>query len=228
MLLNLSHLHHVILKQIISNGHAPSIHTLSETFRRSEEDVVQCLNDLEDYHGVVLHPKTSEVWVIHPFALSPTNFWVESDRGRWWGNCAWCSLGIAAILKEDVTITTTLGGETNQIKFSIRDGQIESDQSLFVHFPIPMRNAWDNVIFTCSVMQAFSSEKEVDDWCKRHNIPKGDVQSIATVWEFAEVWYGNHLREDWKKWTLEEAKAIFQQFNFTHDIWSIATTNARF
>ncbi|CAF4193755.1 unnamed protein product, partial [Rotaria sordida] len=53
--------------------------------------------------------------------LSPTNFWVESAKGQWWGNCAWCSLGIAAIINEDVTITTTLGGESKQIKFAIKD-----------------------------------------------------------------------------------------------------------
>ena len=228
MLLDLSHLHYAVLQRIILDGYAPTIETLSEIFGRTAEDVIQTLRDLEEYHGVVLHPKTSEVWVIHPFALSPTNFWVRSARGQWWGNCAWCSLGIASILKDDVIITTTLGGETKQITFSVIDGRLESDQSLLVHFPIPMAKAWDNVTFTCSVMQVFSSENAIDDWCKRHNLAKGDVQPIETVWQFAQVWYGNHPREDWKKWTLEEAKSIFQQFNFTHDVWNIATTNSRF
>jgi hypothetical protein len=228
MLLDLSHLHHVLLKQIIVDGYAPTVKTLTEIFGRSSDDVIQSLKDLEEYHGAVLHPKISEVWVIHPFALSPTNFWVKSARGQWWGNCAWCSLGIASILKHDVTITTTLGGETDQIRFNIKDGYLESDQPLLIHFPIPMAKAWDNVTFTCSVMQVFTSENEIDDWCKRHNLPKGDVQPIENVWQFAQVWYGNHLREDWKKWTLEEAKSIFQQFNFTHDVWNVATTNSRF
>ena len=109
--LNVSHLHYVIIREIISSGYAPAIDGLSTIFQRSKEDILQCLKDLEEYHGVVLHPKTSEVWIIHPFALSSTNFWVKSNQGQWWGNCAWCSLGIASILKEDVTITTTLGGE---------------------------------------------------------------------------------------------------------------------
>jgi hypothetical protein len=228
MEMNLSRLHHVLLKGIIEKGYAPSIEALVQIFQRSKEDVIQCLKDLGDYHGVVLHPKTSEVWVIHPFSLAPTNFWVKSSQGQWWGNCAWCSLGIAAILKEDVTITTILGGEFQQITFHIKDGEIITNEPLFVHFPIPMKNAWDNVIFTCSVMQTFTSKAAVDAWCQRHNFPKGDIQPIDKIWKFAQVWYGNHLSEDWTKWTAEQAKEIFEQFNLTSDIWRIPQTNDRF
>jgi hypothetical protein len=29
-----------------------------------------------------------------------------------------------------------------------------------------MKNAWDNVIFTCNMMQAFKSKEDVSDWQK--------------------------------------------------------------
>ncbi|CAF4262425.1 unnamed protein product, partial [Adineta steineri] len=95
MNLNLSSLHHILLRGIVENGYAPPIETLSIDFQRTKQDIIQCLKDLEEYHGVVLHPKTSEVWIIHPFSLSPTNFWVKTSKCQWWGNCAWCGLGIA-------------------------------------------------------------------------------------------------------------------------------------
>lgn len=228
MELNVSQLHHILLKEIISNGYAPSIENLSTIFQQSKEKIIQCLKDLEDYHGVVLHQKTSQVWIIHPFSLSPTNFWVKTNRRQWWGNCGWCSLGIAAIIKEDVTVTTTIGGEDRQIRFYIKDGKIITDESLFIHFPIPMKNAWDNVIFTCSSMLIFSSESEVDDWCQRHQYSKGDVQSIENIWNFAKIWYGNHLSPQWTKWTNEQAREIFQKFNLTNEIWDIPQTNKTF
>ncbi len=228
MNLDVSHLHYTLIKEIISNGYSPTIESLSKIFHRSKEDIIKCLKDLQEYHGVVLHPKTSEVWIIHPFSLSPTNFWVKSNQGQWWGNCAWCSLGIAAIINSDVTITTTLGGENKQISIEIKDGEIISDKTLFIHFPIAMKNAWDNVIFTCSVMQIFSCESDVDDWCKRHNYTKGDVQPIENIWNFAKIWYGNHLSQNWTKWTNEQAKSIFEQFNLTNDIWKIPQTNKTF
>jgi hypothetical protein len=55
--LNLSILHNILLKEIILNGYSPNIETLSKIFQRSDEDIIQCLNDLQQYHGVVLHLK---------------------------------------------------------------------------------------------------------------------------------------------------------------------------
>ena len=181
MEISLSHLHHTLLTDIIKDGYAPSIEALAEKFQQPQETVIRRLRDLEEYHGVVLHAKSSEVWVIHPFSLAPTNFWVESNQGRWWGNCAWCSLGIVALLKTDATITTTLGGETEQIQIQIKNGQVITTRPLFVHFPIPMQNAWDNVIFTCTPMQICPSAEAVDAWCQRHRLPKGDIQPLDHI-----------------------------------------------
>ena len=91
-----------------------------------------------------------------------------------------------------------------------------------------MKNAWDNVILTCSLMQIFSNENQIDNWCKRHQYSKGDIQSIENIFNFAKIWYGNHLSQNWNKWTNEQTKSLFQQFNLTHPIWNIDDTNKRF
>ena len=130
-------------------------------------------------------------------------------------------------MDQDVIITTTLGANGKQIDLHIENGDlIETD--LYVHFPIRMVDAWDNVIYTCSTMLVFESAYQIETWSKRHRIQKGDVQPINKIWEFARVWYGNHLNPDWKKWTLEEAKVIFDQFDLTSEIWNIPTSGSRF
>ncbi|MBD0350181.1 MAG: alkylmercury lyase family protein [Flavisolibacter sp.] len=220
-------LHYTILKYIIDNGFAPDVETLSEMLKAKGSEVEQGLYALQEYHGVVLHPNEPKVWVIHPFSLAPTNFLVRSAKGVWWGNCAWCSLGIAALLKEDLTITTRLGAYDEQIVIHITDGEV-LEKNLYIHFPIPMKKAWDNVIYTCSNMLVFKDEEQINSWTKRHNIAKGDIQPISHVWEFSKTWYGNHLNPEWKKWTMEEAKALFTQFNLTNEIWNLETSNARF
>lgn len=212
---------------IIAVGYAPTSEQLSETFGVSRSTVVESLGLLHEYHGVVLHPHNAEVWVIHPFSLAPTNFYVRSARGAWWGNCAWCPLGVAALLNEDVTITTTIGGQDTQVTLHIRDGQLNRDD-LFIHFPIPMRNAWKNVIYTCSTMLVFEHTEQVHAWSHRHGIPVGDIQPVATIWSFAQRWYGNHLDPNWKKWTSAEAKAMFTTFGLTSDIWSLEAKATRF
>lgn len=222
-----SNLHYQIIKGIIDHGFAPSTNDLAEILKSNPEEIIQKLYDLQAYHGVVLHPNEPRIWVIHPFSLAPTNFYVQSKKGSWWGNCAWCSLGVAALLNEDVKITTTLGAETKQIEITIVNGEIQ-EKNYFIHFPIPMKNAWNNVIYTCSNMLIFEHEEQINSWSKRHNIPKGDVQPIEKIWRFSKKWYGNHLNPNWTKWTIEDAKQIFHEFELSGEIWSLADSKERF
>ena len=91
-----------------------------------------------------------------------------------------------------------------------------------------MKNAWDNVIYTCSVILVFEAEDQIDKWCRRHHITKGGVQPLSKIWEFAKVWYGGHLNFNWKKWTTEEAQRIFDKFDLTGAIWDIPVSDSRF
>ena len=220
-------LHRAILVHILEKGYAPEVDDLVQVFHSTPEEIISSLRSLHEYHGVVLHPHEPRIWVIHPFALAATNFYVQSERGSWWGNCAWCSLGIAALLDEDVTITTSFGAHGEKALIHIHTGKV-LEKSLLVHFPVPMKKAWDNVIYTCTTMLVFRNEGEIDQWCSQHDIPKGDVQPIDTVWAFAEKWYGNHLNPEWKKWTMAEAREIFDSFGFTHPVWDLSPGGERF
>ena len=227
MNLNNSSLHYHIMNHIVSVGRAPKIAEMLETFGVTRNKMVMALKELQEYHGIVLHPVSSEIWIMHPFSTAPTNFWIESDNGSWWGNCAWCSLGAAALLDRDLTITTTLGAESRQIVVEIKNGQI-LNKNIFIHFPIPMVNAWDNVTYTCSTMLMFESETDIEHWCGRHGIEKGDVQPISNIWEFSKDWYGNHLNSDWVKWTIDESREIFERFDLVHPVWNMPSSDGRF
>ena len=220
-------LHYTIIRHIIDNGFAPDANMLAVLLHTDISEVEKALYALQDYHGVVLHPNEPKVWVIHPFSLAPTNFLVRSQRGLWWGNCAWCSLGVAALLKENVTITTRLAAYDEQIIIHIINGEVQ-EKNLYIHFPVAMKKAWDNVMYTCSNMLVFKDEEQIDEWTQRHNIPKGDIQPINNIWEFSKKWYGNHLNPAWEKWSMQEAKDIFGQFNLSGRIWDLESSGERF
>jgi hypothetical protein len=227
MLLNHSTLHFHIMQSFVDTGTAPTIDEMATAFAVSTSELTAALGDLQDYHGVVLHPKSKEVWVMHPFSAAPTNFFIKANHCCWWGNCAWCSMGAAALLKCDLSITTTTGAESKQLVIHVKDGQIDHN-NLLVHFPIPMQQAWDNVTYTCSNMLLFKSEQDVLNWCQRHRMPVGDIQPLQKIWQFSQVWYGNHLRQDWHKWTIDEARALFQQFELHGRIWDLPLQQGRF
>lgn len=227
MVITHSRLHYEIMKYFVEHAKAPSIDELSVLFELNKDCIIKALKLLQAEHGVVLHPISNEIWVMHPFSAAPTNFWIKSGDMGWWGNCAWCALGAAALLDRDLTITTTLGSESKQVVIEITNGKI-ANKHLYVHFPIPMKKAWDNVIYTCSTMLMFESESDIDAWCERHNMHKGDVQPIEQVWAFSKAWYGRHLSPDWVKWTVQEATEIFERFGLTHSIWKLPVEKGRF
>jgi Alkylmercury lyase len=225
--LNSATLHHAVLRHLVDCGFAPSVATLARGFDVDIDVLVGALRELQDGHGVVLHPHVPEVWIAHPFSTAPTPFAVKHEARVWWGNCAWCSLGVAALIGgNDVTIRTTLGAEGQPATIHVDSGRVR--ERLWVHFPIPMVHAWDNVVYTCSTMLVFDSEPAIDEWCTRHAIPRGDAQPIQRAYDFAAVWYGRHLDPDWCKWTLDEARRIFARFGFQGPVWALPDSGQRF
>lgn len=215
-----SQFHYYILKHIVEKCYSPTISDLAKQFNLDNQTVISELKALSEIHGVVLHPNSSEVWAIHPFSNAPTATCIRAGEQTWWANCIWCALGATALIDSAVSITTCIGGEHQQVVIRVDEQGIDRED-LYVHFPIPMINAWDNVIYTCSTMLVFESEAQVSSWCERHHIPSGDVQPMANVLAFAKAWYGNHLDPSWKKRSLDNAKQLFERFDLTHPVWSL-------
>lgn len=95
-------LHHAILTSIVERGFAPEPDELAERFGASLERVESALRALHEDHGVLLHPFSTKIWVAHPFSCAPTGHLLRRGERTWWSNCAWCSLGAAALLGGDI------------------------------------------------------------------------------------------------------------------------------
>jgi hypothetical protein len=205
-------LHHRILQSFITHGRPPT---------RAELADDAGLDALAAEHGVVLHP-SREIWIAHPFSASPTATWVDAGGRGWWAPCLWCACGIATLAAPDATIHTRLGGEREAVAIA------PTDDAYCVHFPIPPRDAWDNVVHWCASVQPFARPDDVDAWCTRHGMPRGAVVPITQVRALANVWYGRHLDRAWKKHTLAEAQACFDSVGLVGDHWRLPTGDARY
>ena len=115
-----SQLHYELIRGLVDTGSIPSHDALKAALRCSATELNTTFEELAELHGVVLHPSSHDVWVIHPFSLAPTTFLVECGERKWWGNCAWCSLGIAVLAGKRCAITTTLGAEGHPLPQSVR------------------------------------------------------------------------------------------------------------
>jgi hypothetical protein len=218
--------HQQVMAHILATGRAPAISELAMSLTADENDVAAALRRLQDGHGLVLHAGGDSIWIAHPFALWPTPFLVRRGAVTWWGNCAWCSFGIAA-LAGDVNIVTRLGAEDERVELRVTNGRL-NNEGYVVHFPTPPARAWENVVYFCGTTLLFRNGAEVEAWCARHGIARGAVVPAAQVLLMARAWYGNHLAPRWRKWTVAEAQAIFENAGLTGSFWELPKSTGRF
>jgi hypothetical protein len=211
-------LHTAIIRHVAQRGCAPSIGALRETLGWTESDVRAALERLAQLRGVILKPNSFDVWAIHPFTLMPTPTWVETQSNGWWANCAWCALGIAAALREDIRVVTRLGAERETIAFRVHDGRADNER-LLIHFPFPPGDWWSNPYNPCGGILFFASDREIDDWCVRHAFPRGEAIAMATGVGLAGEWFGDYLEPTWRRKTPEEAQQVFRSLGLTSPFW---------
>jgi hypothetical protein len=99
----------------------------------------------------------------------------------------------SAALNQDARIYTRIGGEREPIVVHIIEGKVQQVDILF-HLSTPVKEWWDNVIHARATFQPFHSQAEIEDWCARHELPRGAVVPLPRMWSFAADWYGDYLR----------------------------------
>jgi hypothetical protein len=199
------HLHYVLARSVIETGHAPDLASLSALAGRSEKQTEEGLRHLQQMRGVILIPDSVNVWILHPFSLVPTAFWVTSGETGWWANCALCSLGIGATLNRNVTITTSDNTDGKPLHFTVEDGRC-SRSDLMLHFPYPPARWWDDPHFSCGKTLFFSSETAVGAWCKHYGHPKGAILNIETGMKLAKLWFGDFASPKWRQTSASNAR----------------------
>jgi Alkylmercury lyase len=88
----------------------------------------------------------SRIRMAKPFSAVPTPFEVESGDRRWWGNCIWDALGIAAIVNADATVHCSCVDCDQLMTVEIRAGEVSGDG--IVHFGTPANQWWDDIVYT--------------------------------------------------------------------------------
>jgi hypothetical protein len=213
-----SELHAAVIRHVAERGFAPSLTTLQTELGWPLDAVQSTLAALAAIRGVILKPNSSDVWGIHPFTLMPTHTWVRTATGAWWANCAWCALGIGAALRRDICVSSRLGAEQQTVEFRVEAGRA-TDDTLLIHFPFPPDQWWNNPYNPCGAILYFSSAAEVETWCARHGLPRGEIISIAAGVALAREWFGDYLEPTWKRKSPAEARAVFRSLGLNTAFW---------
>lgn len=129
-----------------SLGRPPSVKDTADALDRSPGEIEVALRRLAEAHVLVLEPN-GEILMANPFSSVPTPFPVRFGSVSAYGNCIWDALGIPAMCDCDAEITTACACCGAQLTVAIAAGSVEGATGV-IHFAIPARHWWDNIVFT--------------------------------------------------------------------------------
>lgn len=214
-----------VLDFFVREHRSPSVDELSKLTRSSERDVRAGLVSLADQHAMAVHPRTGEIRMAHPFSAVPSHFRVDSAGGSWWPNCAWCGLGILAMLRKSGTVLSVCATCERPFAWTVHDGRIQHSEEV-VHVALPAWEWWIDVSRTCGTILGFCSDAEVEEWCAARNRKRGSTVRPDQLWHLSQLWYGDRLLPSWRK-TPDSAAAIFKTVGLDPAFWTLVPPERR-
>ena len=112
----------------------------------STEAVDGALRELADAHMLVLQRDSGEVLMANPFSAVPTPFVVTIGPHRWYANCIWDSMGLAAMLGAGASLETSCGCCGTAMSLAI-PSDCRDDDARVAHFAIPAARWWDDIVY---------------------------------------------------------------------------------
>jgi hypothetical protein len=204
---------------ILEHTTAPAPATLAAQLGLALPAVRQSLARLHQQHLLVLEPDGHSIRMAHPFSAIPTGYPVTVGQQRFWANCAWDSLGIPAVLHRDARIDTTFTYSGEPTSYAAAAGALVAPDGGVVHFPLPFRHWYDDLIRTCATMLLFRSDAAVDAWCAATGEPRGDTVPLAQVWALSLEWYAPRLDPTYQGRTPAQAVAVFDRAGLRSSFW---------
>lgn len=138
---------HHVYRQFVRDMKPPTAEQTANAFHLPLAETERIFRWLHDNHFFFLEPDSTKIRMANPLSAVETNYRVHVGRNRYWANCAWDMLAIPAMLQQDAIIEASFEDDGATYLLDLRDGQLP-DTVGFVHFPLPARQWYDDLILT--------------------------------------------------------------------------------
>ena len=129
-------------------GKLPSSAEVAGVVGVSPAEVEAAFQRLHGQRLVVPEPgDASRLRMAPPFSGIETPFPVDARGRRYYANCVWDALGIAAALHADAVIPASDGFTGEPIRLEVRDSRPLAADCV-IHFAVPAAQWWDDIIHT--------------------------------------------------------------------------------
>ncbi len=126
----------------------PTSHELSHSLGADEAEIRAAFVRLHEKRLLVPEPDDpARIRMAPPFSGIPTPFPVDVGEKRYYANCVWDALGVAAALHSDADIPAADAHTGERINLRVRGGEL-LPQPCVAHFAVPAALWWKNIIYT--------------------------------------------------------------------------------
>ncbi len=136
-----------IYEMCFQKGRPPLVEELTVTAKSTRKEIEASLARLAAGRVVVLQRESTEILMAGPFSAVPTSFQVETKAFASYANCIWDALGIPAMLSSSARIRTSCGDCGTSLEIMVSEGKLSGDSGV-LHFAVPARHWWDDIVFT--------------------------------------------------------------------------------
>ncbi|GIK42656.1 MAG: hypothetical protein BroJett011_64890 [Chloroflexota bacterium] len=136
-----------VYEHFVATTRPPTVAETASHFHLRPDQVAALYQDLHQRHALFLEPNTLTIRMANPFSAISTPFQVHAQGKLYWANCAWDSLGIPAALHSGARIETQCAESGQPVSLEVQQGRVV-DHGELIHFLVPFRHWYDDLVFT--------------------------------------------------------------------------------
>ncbi len=137
-----------IYRTLAATTQAPSASEVARDLGVGDAEIEAAFGRLHGKRLLVPEPGgLGRIRMAPPFSGVETAFPVEVQGRRYYANCVWDALGVAAALHADALIPASDGFSGEPIALEVK-GQRPVPQECVIHFAVPAARWWNDIVYT--------------------------------------------------------------------------------
>ncbi|MGW6708773.1 alkylmercury lyase family protein [Streptomyces sp. NPDC054956] len=188
--------HQAVLRHFAATGHAPEPAALADAAATAGRTAVDVLAELDREDFLTLDAD-GRIRAAYPFSAVATPHRLHLARGvEAWAMCAIDALGVAAMLHQDVAVTSCDPVDGRPVTVTFTDGTARWEPAEAVVFVGMRAKAGPAASVCCDALNFFAGPSTAQAWARQHPEVHGRITSHGEALRIAEQTFGPLLDED--------------------------------
>jgi hypothetical protein len=212
-----------IARSIKTRGKIPTIAAVAADIAKDVATVDASFARMIEARVFLPRKGSHEIHAYSPFCAEPTDFFVTAAGRVWFAIDAWDALGIPAALGQPGIVEAHCADCNASLAVEVDpDGATDVQTWTVMQVGVPARDFWKDIDYTVSTVLLFHSEEHAERWRERAKPPASTTLAIEQATALAHAWYGNKLDPDWRRFTADEAEALFDDLGLDPEFWRLS------